>query len=473
MPEKKSTGQKLADKILRKEKSAWERIGPGEREAVFNFCLDYRAFLDAAKTERECVAIIRKLAEERGYQPISALAGKKGLKPGQRIYAEWKEKAIALIVAGKEPPDKGIRIIGSHVDSPRLDLKPNPLYEDGGMALLKTHYYGGIKKYQWPSIPLALHGVVVTAEGNRVPIAIGEDQADPVFTITDLLPHLAKDQMAKRMPEAIPGEALNLIAGGIPVADEEIKEKVKLQVMDYLNREYGLVEEDFISAELSAVPAGGARDVGLDRSFLGGYGQDDRVCAYTAMRAIFDQKSPQHTIMALFVDKEEVGSTGNTGIQSKYFENTVLELCQLTNVPHHQWRTVMARSKALSADVNGGIDPNFEGVWDKRNNSWMGQGVVLTKYTGSGGKSNANDASAEYVGEIRQLFNRQKVAWQIGELGKVDQGGGGTIAHYMAVYGMDVVDCGPAILGMHSPFEVASKVDIYMTYRAYAAFFSG
>jgi len=471
--DKKSSGQKLADRILRKEKSAWEQVGPNEREAVFHFCNDYRIFLDAGKTERECVAVIRKMAEERGYQPLVALANKKGIKPGQRIFVEWKEKAIALMVTGKEPFDKGIRIIGSHLDSPRLDLKPNPLYEDSGMALFKTHYYGGIKKYQWPSMPLALHGVIITADGLKVQVVIGEDPADPVFTISDLLPHLAKDQMAKKMPEVIPGEGLNLIVGGIPVADEEVKEKVKLQVMEYLNREYGIIEEDFISAELAAVPAGGTRDVGLDRSFLGGYGQDDRVCAYTSLRALFDQKSPRQTVMALFVDKEEIGSTGNTGIQSNFLENTVAEMCQLLNLPTHLWRTVMANSKALSADVNAGIDPNFEGVWDKRNSSWMSQGVVLTKYTGAGGKYEANDANAEYVGEIRRLFNSHKVAWQIGELGKVDQGGGGTIAHYMAEYGMDVVDCGPAILGMHSPFEVASKVDIFMAYKAYAAFFAG
>jgi aspartyl aminopeptidase len=471
--EKKTPGQKKAEKILRKEKSAWELLTEKERQAVFNFCQEYSAFLEAAKTERECAALIKKMAEERGYLPLTEVAGRKEIKPGQKIFVQWKDKVVALIVVGKEPLEQGLRFIGSHLDSPRLDLKPNPLYEDGGMALFKTHYYGGIKKYQWPCLPLALHGVVITADGKKVQIVIGEDADDPVFTITDLLPHLSKEQMKKKMPEVIQGEALNLIVGGIPVADDEVKEKIKLQVMDYLHREYGMIEEDFISAELAAVPAGGARDVGLDRSFLGGYGQDDRVCVYTSMRAIFNQKSPRQTVVALFMDKEEVGSIGNTGMQSVFLEELVTQLCCLFNLAPHQWRAVLANSKALSADVNAAIDPNFEGVWDKRNNSSIGQGVVLTKYTGSGGKYEANDASAEYVGEIRRLLNNNKIAWQIGELGKVDLGGGGTIAHYMAETGMDVVDCGPAILGMHSPFEVASKVDIYMAFKAYSAFFAG
>ncbi len=342
------------------------------------------------------------------------------------------------------------------------------------MALFKTHYYGGIKKYHWPVIPLALHGVVLKADGTKTTVVIGETDTDPVFVITDLLPHLAKDQMNKKLSESIPGENLNLLVGTIPVKDEEAKERVKLAVMEYLNREYGWVEEDFISAELQVVPAGRARDAGFDRSLIAAYGHDDRACAYPTLRALAEIEKPRRTALALFTDKEEIGSTGNTGMQARFFENFLAELSVLKgdSTPDLGVRRLLARSRAISADVNAAEDPNFRDVVDKYNAARLGYGIVLTKYTGSGGKYHASDANAEFVSQIRRLFNSQRIAWQAGELGKVDQGGGGTIAQYLANLGMDVLDCGVALLSMHAPLEIVSKVDLYMAYKAYKAFFS-
>jgi aspartyl aminopeptidase len=374
------------------------------------------------------------------------------------------------VIVGQQPLEKGLNIIASHIDSPRLDLKPRPLYEADGMALFKTHYYGGIKKYQWVAMPLALHGVVVKKNGTVVNIVLGENKDDMVFTIADLLPHLAKDQMDKKMTEAVKGEALNVLIGSRPIADGE-SDPLKLQILNLLKEKYDIEEDDFTSAELELVPAYEAREIGFDRSMVGAYGQDDRISAYTSLISTLETENPGRTGVCLFVDKEEIGSTGNTGLQSLVIENLVAELLHLAGITdYYTLRKVLAESYALSADVNSAVDPNYPDVFEKMNNSFMGNGIVLTKYTGSRGKSDSNDANPEFLGQIRKLFDDNGVVWQIGELGKVDIGGGGTVAQYMARYGMEVVDCGAALLGMHSPFEVASKADVYMSYKAYKAF---
>lgn len=456
-------------------KSAWRDLRSQEIKDIFDFNEGYKAFLDHAKTEREGVAHIKEWALENQFTALDEIikSGRK-IKAGEKIYAENRSKGIILAVIGKKPLNEGLRVIGAHLDSPRLDLKPNPLYEDEGLALFKTHYYGGIKKYQWLMRPLALYGTVINSKGEKVKIVIGEKDTDPILTITDLLPHLAKDQMEKKLREAVPGENLNVLIGSMPVNDEEVKNKVKYTILRYLWDNYGIKEEDFISAEFEIVPAGKARDIGFDRGLVGAYGQDDRVCCYTTIRAINEIKNPQYTSIALMVDKEEIGSNGNTGMQGRFFENVIAELIALQNSAYREidCRRCLTNTKALSADVNAGLDPNFDGVMDKKNAAKIGYGVVLTKYTGSGGKYSANDANAEFVGEVRKLFNDEEIPWQIGELGKVDQGGGGTIAQFMAQYGMDVIDCGVAILGMHAPMEVASKVDVYFTYKAYKAFYN-
>lgn len=471
--EGKKTGKTIKEQLSFDQRLVWDQLPTAEREEVLKFNEDYKDFL-AAKTEREAVREIIRRAEEAGFVSLAEILAKgKKIRPGNKVYTQNKEKNVALAVIGKEPMWHGINIIGSHVDAPRLDLKPNPLYEDQNLALMKTHYYGGIKKYQWPAVPLALHGVIIRENGEKVPVVLGEDPAEPVFIITDLLPHLAKEQLGKKLGEAIPGEGLNIIVGGLPLEDREAKDRIKLAVLEMLNKKYGIVEEDFISAELELVPAGAARDIGFDRSLLGGYGQDDRVCAYTSLRAILGLTNVAHTAIALFVDKEEIGSTGNTGMRSRFFENTIAELLYLAAGDYNEiyCRRALAESRALSADVSVAIDPNYEGVLDKYNAARMGAGVVITKYTGSGGKYSTSDANAEFVAAVRQVFNRNKIVWQSGELGKVDGGGGGTIAQYIARYGMDVLDCGVALLSMHSPLEVAHKADIYMCYKAYRAFY--
>ncbi|HEX3012065.1 MAG TPA: aminopeptidase, partial [Syntrophomonadaceae bacterium] len=392
------------------------------------------------------------------------------ITPGQKLIITSKGKVWALVVVGKEPLEKGLNIIASHIDSPRLDLKPRPLYEADGMVLFKTHYYGGIKKYQWVAMPLALHGVVVKKDGKVVNIVLGEDKDDMVFTIADLLPHLAKDQMDKKMAEAVKGEALNVLIGSRPTAEGD-NDPLKQQVLKLLKDKYDIEEDDFTSAELELVPAHDAREIGFDRSMIGAYGQDDRVSAYTSLISTLEVENPGRTAVCLFVDKEEIGSTGNTGLQSLVIENLVAELMHLTgNNDYYSLRKALVNSYALSADVNSAVDPNYPDVFEKMNNSFMGNGIVLTKYTGSRGKYDSNDANPEFLGQMRKLFDDNEVIWQIGELGKVDIGGGGTVAQYMARYGMEVVDCGVALLGMHSPFEVASKADVYMAYKAYKAF---
>lgn len=453
-------------------RNSWDVIVDSEiKDEVFNLNDQYKSFLDTGKTERECVSEIIKLAEKYGYRNIEEFIKGREMKQGSKIYANNKGKAVALFVIGKEDLETGMNIVAAHIDSPRLDLKPFPLYEDGGLALFKTHYYGGVKKYQWTSIPLAFHGVVIKKNGEKIEIVIGEEESDPVFFITDLLPHLAKDQQEKKMSEGITGEGLNVLIGSIPYGEQE-NERVKNHILKILYEKYSIEEDDFTVAEIEVVPADKARDVGLDRSMVGAYGQDDRVCSFTTLKAILETENPARTAVGLFVDKEEIGSVGNTGMESKFFENIVAELLLLQVERYNDviLRRAMANSKVLSADVGAGFDPNYPDVLDKRNAAFLGNGVILVKYTGSRGKSGSNDANAEFMSEIRQLFNANDVRWQIGELGKVDQGGGGTIAYILASYGAEVVDCGVPVLSMHAPMEIVSKIDVYMAYKAYKAF---
>lgn len=453
-------------------KNAWLEMEDVEKDEIFAFNKEYGDFLTANKTEREFVLSSVKLLEKEGFKNITELTS---LKKGDRVYKVNREKALIAFIVGDRPLTEGINIVGAHTDSPRIDLKPNPLYEDGDMVYFNTHYYGGIKKYQWVSMPLAIHGVVVKEDGSKIEINIGEAEDDPVFYISDLLPHLGRDQMEKKMSEGISGEQLNLVIGSIPEADEDEKKKAKYKtaIFKLLNSKYGITGEDFVSADLEIVPALKARDVGFDRGLLAAYGHDDRVCSYTAIKALIDAEEPVNTAMALLVDKEEVGSMGNTGMQSHFFENTVAEMVSLSynNFSEYMVRKIIENSRALSADVNAAFDPNFSDVYAKNNSSYLGKGLVITKYTGARGKSGSSEATAEFVAYIRNIFNNIGVIWQIGELGKVDKGGGGTIAQFMANYNMDVLDCGPAVLSMHSPYEVVSKVDVYHTYLGYNAFY--
>lgn len=472
----KDKWKKIKEELSFEQKLVWDKLSQVEKDEAFRFAEEYKVFLNVAKTEREAVREIVRLAEEQGFVKLDEMTARgKKLRLGNKIYTVNKEKNVALIVTGKEPVWQGINLIGSHVDAPRLDLKPIPLYEDQGIGFLKTHYYGGIKKYHWLSLPLALHGVVIKQNGETVNIRLGEEDNDPIFVITDLLPHLSKDQMQKKLGEAVSGEALNILAGTFPIEDKEAKERVKLALLELLKTKYDITEEDLTSAELELVPAAKARDVGFDRSLVGAYGQDDRICAFTSLKAILGCQNPTRTAIVLFVDKEEIGSTGNTGMRSRFFENTVAEILYLIAGDYDEiyCRKALANGRALSADVGAALDPNWEGVYDKYNAARMGCGVVVTKYTGSGGKYSASDANAEFVAEIRKTFNDNKIIWQTGEIGKVDQGGGGTIAQFIARYGMDVLDCGPALFSMHSPTEVAHKGDIYMCYKAYEAFLNG
>ncbi|MFZ5597856.1 MAG: aminopeptidase [Bacillota bacterium] len=451
--------------------TVWDRLSEGEKEEVFSFCEEYKWFLDSGKTEREVVDLVVDMAGAKGFRPLGA-AGP--LKPGDKVFSVNRNKEVVLAVVGGAPVESGLRIIGAHIDSPRLDLKPEPLYEEEALSLMKTHYYGGIKKYHWVGAPLSLHGVVVKESGETVKIRIGDLAGDPVFTITDLLPHLSKDQMEKKMSEAVTGESLNLLVGGMPVSSpgQEIKERIKEGVAALLRERYGIREEDFISAELEVVPAWPSGDVGFDRSLLGAYGQDDRVSAFTAIKALLGMDTPSRTAVVLLADKEEIGSEGNTGMQSAFLENFIAELIAGVENKYSDLvlRRTLSASAALSADVNAAVDPSYKDVMDLLNSARINRGVVVTKYTGSRGKSGSSEAGAEFVARVRDVFNRSGVCWQTGELGKVDQGGGGTIAYLLAAYNMDVLDCGVAILGMHSPFEVAGKADIYMAYKAYRAF---
>ena len=454
--------------------NGYEKLSPAESKKLEAVCTEYRDFLGKAKTERKAHDEAIELLEAAGFQDLDGLIrGGAALKPGDKVFRSCAGKTVLAAVLGQQPLERGLHIVGGHTDSPRLDVKQNPLYESGEMALLDTHYYGGIRKYQWVAMPLALHGVFVKPDGKKIVIAIGEEPGDPVFCITDLLPHLAADQGKKTLAESHDGENLDVLVGSIPSKDKKAKEKIKQRVLELLHERYGVTEEDFLSAELEFVPAGPPREAGIDRSLIIGYGQDDRVCAYAALRALLDLPgTPRYSSCVLLCDKEEIGSVGATGMYSNFFENTVSEMLALCGGTYSELvlKRALENSWMLSADVNALFDPLFAGVSEKKNAAMLNQGTCLTKYTGARGKSGASDASAEFVAQIRRIFKRAGVVWQAAELGKVDQGGGGTIAYLMARYGMNVVDCGVALLSMHAPWEVSGKFDIYMTYKGFLAF---
>ena len=457
------------------KKSVWNTYNETQLTELEQLAKDYRNFLNVGKTERECVKETIRLAKANGYENLDDITARQGsLKAGDKVYAVNMNKEIALFTIGSEPLEKGMRILGAHIDSPRLDLKQNPLYEDSEMALLDTHYYGGIKKYQWVTIPLALHGVVAKKDGSVIEISIGEDEEDPVVCISDLLIHLAGKQMEKKASEVIEGEDLNVLIGNRPLTsdeDEELKDAVSAYVLQILKEQYDMEEEDFLSAEIEVVPADKARDCGLDRSMILAYGQDDRICAYTSLVAMLEAGPQEKTCCCLLVDKEEIGSVGATGMQSAFFENTVAELMNcMGSFSELGLRRTLRNSKMLSSDVSAAFDPNFPSFFEKKNAAHFGHGLVLNKYTGSRGKSGSNDANAEYIGHLRRIFDDNDVAFQMSELGKVDMGGGGTIAYICALYGMEVIDSGVALLSMHAPMEISSKADIYEAKKGYLAF---
>jgi len=468
--ESKTAGQLLADKLFFTLKNCWEGIDPKTEKEIEAFSSSYKEMLNRGKTEREFSSLAVELLKKHGFKELDARSAKSSaLVPGTKVYRHIRGKALVCAVVGRKPAEDGINIVGAHIDSPRLDLKQNPIYEDSDFALLDTHYYGGIKKYQWTTIPLAMHGVFIDPDGKEMRVSLGEDEDDPVFTITDLLPHLAQDQMQKKLAEAVEGEELDILAASRPFDDERVKEKVKLRLLSILNKQYGISEKSFASAEIEFVPAFKARDIGFDRSMIGGYGHDDRACAYPALRALAEiaalRDAPNKTVLCYLSDKEEIGSVGNTGAQSWGFENFVAAIAGEENL-----RRCLSNSFMLSTDVAAAFDPSYASVFDKKNSSFMGKGLVLTKYTGSRGKVGASDANAEFCAKVQALMERNKIPWQFGELGKVDKGGGGTIALHAAKYGIEVLDCGVPVLSMHSPFEIISKVDLYMTFRGYTAF---
>lgn len=459
-------------------KNAWEKYPEGaKREEVYRFAEEYRKFISDCKTERECVTNLVREAEKAGFSDLGQVI-KEGrtLKAGDRVYADNMGKGLALFVLGRMGLAQGMNILGAHIDSPRLDLKQDPLYEDADFAMLDTHYYGGIKKYQWVALPLALHGVIAKKDGTVVQVNIGDKPGDPVLGVSDLLVHLSAEQLEKKAAKVIEGENLDLMIGSIPAggsADgkEDVKEKVKANIMKILEKEYGMEEEDFLSAEIEVVPAGEARDYGFDRSMIMGYGHDDRVCAYPSFAAVAQMKDPEITSVCLLVDKEEIGSVGASGMQSRFFENTVAEVMNAAGeYSELALRRALANSSVLSSDVSAAFDPNFPSVMTKRNAAYFGRGLVFNKYTGARGKNGSNDANAEYIGALRAIMDRNEVSFQTAELGKVDQGGGGTIAYILANYGMRVIDSGVAVLNMHAPWEIISKVDLYEAYRGYVAF---
>ena len=456
--------------------NAWDAYPGDRKKEVFDFAEEYRVFLSKNKTERECVKTFVEAAKKAGFTSLKeAIKKDQKLKAGDKVYYDHMGKSLAMFVIGEEPVCDGMNILGAHIDSPRLDLKQNPMYEDKDLVLLDTHYYGGVKKYQWVTLPLALHGVVAKKDGTVVEINIGDKPGDPVVGVSDLLIHLAGEQMEKKANKVIEGENLDVLIGNLPAdkKDEEkdAKERVKAQILDLLKQEYDIEEEDFLSAEIEVVPAGEARDYGLDRSMIMGYGHDDRVCAYPSFEAILRMETPKRTSVCLLVDKEEIGSVGATGMQSRFFENTVAEvlaLCgQYTDLA---LRRALQNSRMLSSDVSAAYDPNYPSVSEKKNSAYFGRGIVFNKYTGSRGKSGSNDANAEYIARLRKIFDKNEVAFQTSELGKVDQGGGGTIAYILANYGMEVIDSGVPVLNMHAPWEIISKVDLYEAYKGYVAF---
>lgn len=454
-----------------KKKCAWEKYDEKGIEDIFTFNEGYKDFMSKCKTERECVKETIAIAEKNGYRNLDDIikSGEK-LKAGDKVYANNMDKAIALFLIGKNPIEDGLKILGAHIDSPRIDLKQNPLYEDTNLALLDTHYYGGIKKYQWVTLPLAIHGVVVKKDGKKVDIVIGEDDNDPVVGISDLLIHLSQTQQDKKANKVVEGEDLNVLVGSMPLKGED-KKAVKANILSILKEKYDIEEDDFLSAELEIVPAGKARDYGIDRSMIMAYGQDDRVCSYTSLMAMLKVDSIDKTCVCLLVDKEEIGSVGATGMQSKFFENTVAEVMdRVGEYSEIKLRRALKNSKMLSSDVSAAFDPNYPSVMEKKNSAYFGKGMVFNKYTGARGKSGCNDANAEYMAELRAIMEKHDVTFQTAELGKVDQGGGGTIAYILAAYNMEVIDCGVALHNMHAPWEIASKVDIYETMKGYYAF---
>lgn len=462
----------IENKLIKKYEYAWDKYTEKDLNNVFELSERYKNFMTKCKTERECANEFVALAEEQGYKNLDILIKENvKLKAGDKVYINYKGKAVALYQIGTEAFEAGLNILGAHLDSPRIDLKQNPLYEDSGLAMFDTHYYGGIKKYQWVTIPLALHGVVVKKDGTKVEIVIGEAPCDPVFGISDLLAHLSAEQMTKTLDKGIEGENLNALLGSIPVKDKKDKSRVKSNILNILNDTYGICEEDFVSAELELVPAGAARDLGIDKSLIMAYGQDDRICAFTSFEAMMKVEKNKKTLVTLLVDKEEIGSVGATGMHSKFFENSLAEIMNLCrDYSELKLRRTLASSKMLSADVTVAFDSNFPSVVEKKNCAYFGKGIVFSKYTGSRGKSGCNDANPEFLAELRGIMDKNKITWQTAELGKVDQGGGGTIAYILAEYGMEVIDCGVALQNMHAPYEVASKADIYETFRGYKAF---
>lgn len=452
-------------------KNAWKDYDKKELKALEKLCKEYRKFLDTGKTERECVKTIVAMAKDAGYKDLAAITKEgKSLKAGDKVYAVNMKKAVVLFQIGKKPVAEGLNILGAHIDSPRMDVKQNPLYEDTDFAYLDTHYYGGIKKYQWVTLPLAIHGVVVKKNGEVVDVVVGEEEKDPVFCVTDLLIHLAGEQMDKKGAKVVEGEQLDILVGSRPLGDEE-KEPVKRMVLSILKKKYDIEEEDFLSAELEIVPAGKAKDAGFDESMIMGYGQDDRVCAYTSAKAMFDMDNVDRTACCLLVDKEEIGSVGATGMQSKFFENTVAELMDACGeYSELKLKKCLASSFMLSSDVSAAYDPLYASAFEKKNCAYFGRGVVFNKFTGARGKSGSNDANAEYIGKLRKIMDDNHVAFQTAELGKVDIGGGGTIAYILSLYGMNVIDSGVAVLNMHAPWEITSKADVYEAYKSYKAF---
>lgn len=462
----KSEAALLKEKLFRDTKKGAGSLSDKEIAAADKFCKKYMKFLDEAKIEREAVNVSKELAEKAGFTEY--ISGKK-YNPGDKVYLTNRGKNIILAVIGKKGCSEGVRLSIAHIDSPRLDLKPNPLYEANDLALFKTHYYGGIKKYQWTAIPLALHGMIVLKSGKKIAVKIGEKDDEPCFCVTDLLPHLAREQMKKPGAEMFTGEDLNVLIGSRPFKDDSESELVKLNIMNLLFNEYGITEEDFLSADLEVVPAQKAREIGFDRSMIGAYGHDDRVCAYPALMAALDCENPEKTVVTMLVDREEIGSEGNTGMKSDFMKYFIFDMAKSEGLDEYQ---VISQSTCLSADVNAAFDPNYPSVFETNNSSYINKGVVITKYTGSGGKYDTSDASAEFMAEVRALLDGENVLWQTGELGKVDAGGGGTIAKFVANLNVDVVDLGVPVLSMHAPFEVVSKIDVYMAYRAFLSFFN-
>ena len=463
-------GDSLKEKLFDKKESGWKDLDENTKNEVFALSKRYMDFLNVSKTEREFIKNARKMADEHGFRDIMEFSS---LKPGDKVYFVNREKSMYLAIIGEESIENGIHIIGSHVDSPRLDLKPNPLCEEGGLAYFKTHYYGGIKKYQWTTIPLSIHGVLVKANGEKMEVNIGEDENDPIFTITDLLPHLAQAQMEKKLKDGVEGENLSLLVGSIPYDEKECTEQVKLNVLNILNKKYGITEADFTSSELELVPQFKARSLGFDESMVAAYGQDDKVCAFTSLAAMMELTNVKKTAVCILSDKEEIGSMGNTGMESHMFDFFVSEILNKLGVNRpNLLDKVFCFSKMLSSDVDAGYDPLYASVSDKHNAGFIGKGISLNKYTGARGKSGASDANAEYVACVRNVLESNGIKYQVAELGKVDIGGGGTIAYILANKGTDVIDCGVPVLSMHAPYEVTSKFDVYEAYRTYGAFWS-